>query len=84
MFNRILNPSLSRNFFLFGPRGVGKSTLVRRLLPETKAVWIDLLDPELEKTLAQAPGKLNAILEQENQGPRNSASAKVEITSASR
>lgn len=32
------------NFFLFGPRGTGKSTWLREYVHE--AIWIDLLDPE--------------------------------------
>jgi predicted AAA+ superfamily ATPase len=67
MFNRLLKPSLTRSFFLFGPRSTGKSTLLKKLLPETKALWIDLLDPEIERELSQSPSKLIAILDQEFQ-----------------
>ena len=65
MFKRLLDPSLSRSFFLFGPRSTGKSTLLEGLLPESQALWLDLLDPDLERTLAQSPGRLTAILDQE-------------------
>jgi predicted AAA+ superfamily ATPase len=34
-----------RSFFLFGPRGTGKSTWLRQVLPE--AVLFDLLDTSL-------------------------------------
>ncbi len=73
MFNRILNPSLSRSFFLFGPRSTGKSTLLEGLLPESKALWIDLLDPDLERALSQSPSKLIAILKQEENSPQKRA-----------
>jgi predicted AAA+ superfamily ATPase len=65
MFKRLLNPSLSRSFFLFGPRSSGKSTLLHGLFPESDALWIDLLDPDLERSLSQAPSRLSARLEQE-------------------
>ena len=65
MFNRTLHPSLSRSFFLFGPRSTGKSTLLKKLLPETKALWIDLLDPDTERELSQSPSRLAALLDQE-------------------
>jgi predicted AAA+ superfamily ATPase len=65
MFNRILNPTLTRSFFLFGPRSTGKSTLLQKLLPESKALWIDLLDPELERKLSQSPSLFTAMLNSE-------------------
>ena len=65
MIRRLLNPSLVRSFFLFGPRSTGKSTLLQEILPPKNALWLDLLDPELERILTQNPSKLTAILEQE-------------------
>ncbi len=65
MFNRLLNPPLTRSFFLFGPRSTGKSTLLRKILPESEALWVDLLDVDMEKSLAQSPGRLAALLTQE-------------------
>jgi predicted AAA+ superfamily ATPase len=67
MFNRLLHPSLTRSFFLFGPRSTGKSTLLKTLLPESEALWIDLLNPDLERELSQSPSKLIAILDHEFQ-----------------
>jgi hypothetical protein len=32
------------SYFLFGPRGTGKSTWLREAYPE--ALWLDLLEPE--------------------------------------
>lgn len=65
MFNRLLKPPLTRSFFLFGARSTGKSTLLKELLPEKKAIWIDLLDPDVEFRLAQQPSRLAALLKQE-------------------
>jgi uncharacterized protein len=65
MFNRTLSLPLSRSFFLFGPRSTGKSTLLRLHLPESKALWLDLLDPRLERELARDPSRLSAFLESE-------------------
>ena len=46
---------LSNSFFLFGARGTGKSTLLRSLLPQEKALWVDLTDPEREEMLLRDP-----------------------------
>jgi predicted AAA+ superfamily ATPase len=45
MLNRIANISLRRNFFLFGARGTGKSTLLSTLLKDVRTSLVDLLDP---------------------------------------
>jgi uncharacterized protein len=42
------------SFFLFGPRGTGKSTWLREKLP--KAVWVDLLDEERYQRYLREPG----------------------------
>ena len=34
-----------QSFFLFGPRGTGKSTLLRALWKD--ALWVDLLEPDV-------------------------------------
>lgn len=65
MFNRSFSPVLSRSFFLFGPRAVGKSTLLRASLPESQALWIDLLDPDTEQTFARSPSRLTHLLQAE-------------------
>jgi uncharacterized protein len=44
------------SFFLFGARGTGKSTLLKRLFPD--AVYLDLLDPERARSLTAAPERL--------------------------
>ena len=56
MYKRILKDQLPKNsFFLFGPRQVGKSTLLK----EQKAdLTIDLLDPELQLAYNKNPNLL--------------------------
>jgi predicted AAA+ superfamily ATPase len=44
------------SFFLFGPRGTGKSTWLRSL--RDNAVWIDLLDPETLRLFQARPERL--------------------------
>ena len=44
------------SFFLFGPRGTGKSTWLRAL--RDKAIWIDMLDPETHRLFQARPERL--------------------------
>jgi predicted AAA+ superfamily ATPase len=44
------------SFFLFGPRGTGKSTWLRTL--KESAIWIDLLDPESHRLFLARPERL--------------------------
>ena len=46
--------------FLFGPRGTGKSTLLRERLPA--ALYLDLLDPALHRSFAARPERLREVL----------------------
>lgn len=48
-----------RSFFLFGPRGTGKSTWLRHVLPD--ALYLDLLDASLYLELFRDPHRLEAI-----------------------
>lgn len=48
-----------RSFFLFGPRGTGKSTWLRHVLPD--ALHLDLLDAALYLELSSDPHRLEAI-----------------------
>ncbi|OEU82053.1 MAG: ATPase [Desulfobacterales bacterium S5133MH4] len=48
------------SFFLFGPRGTGKSTLVNERFKE--ALYIDLLDPETFRTFSAHPERLRERL----------------------
>lgn len=58
MFKRLLNPSLSHSFFLFGPRGTGKTTFLKSFFQHKVSRWIDLLDSMQEEAYALDPGKL--------------------------
>ncbi len=56
MYPRICNPLLSNSFFLFGGRGTGKSTLLKKLLPEGPDIlWVNLLDSILYQKLVARP-----------------------------
>ncbi len=61
MFNRVLAKNLPRtSFFLFGPRQVGKSTLLKEL--EAK-LYIDLLDPDEQLSFCKNPKLLSERLD---------------------
>ena len=49
-----------RSFFLFGPRGTGKSTWLQQVLPD--ALRLDLLDASLFLDLSREPHLLEAIV----------------------
>ncbi len=52
-----------RSVFLFGPRGVGKSTLIQHEYPETKkTLWINLLVPEEEDRFNRSPSLLKEMV----------------------
>lgn len=56
MYTRLLNPPDNRSFFLFGPRGTGKTTWVKARFPD--AVYLDLLKTELFTRLLANPSRL--------------------------
>ena len=56
MFHRIINTPQSNNFFLFGARSTGKSTLLASRYPD--AVVIDLLDASEERDFSLHPERL--------------------------
>jgi predicted AAA+ superfamily ATPase len=60
MLPRLLNLPKNQSFFLFGARGTGKSTLLRKQFSGDQTLWIDLLDPEEEDRLARNPKDLYA------------------------
>jgi len=49
-----------QSFFLFGPRGTGKSTWLRQALPD--AVVVDLLQPDIARDLIARPERLRDIV----------------------
>lgn len=59
MFARTLELPDTQSFFLFGPRGTGKSTLLRTAFP--KAFYIDLLDLGVYAELLAHPERLEAL-----------------------
>jgi predicted AAA+ superfamily ATPase len=51
------------SFFLFGPRGTGKSTWLRQAFPD--ALYLDLLRPEVHRELSARPERLRERVEGE-------------------
>jgi predicted AAA+ superfamily ATPase len=49
------------SFFLFGPRGTGKSTWLRQMFPD--ALYIDLLDQEVFRRYLAGPERLEGVLQ---------------------
>jgi predicted AAA+ superfamily ATPase len=49
------------SFFLFGPRGTGKSSWLRQTFP--KAIYLDFLSPEVFRAYASAPERLVSLVE---------------------
>ncbi len=63
MLRRHFNPSKTQSFFLFGPRGTGKSTLLRSLFLDAPAtLWIDLLTEADEDRYGRHPDQLSEVL----------------------
>lgn len=56
MYPRLIQPPKDKSFFLFGPRGTGKTTWVRSSFPD--AVYLDLLEAELFNDLLANPQRL--------------------------
>ena len=50
----------AKSFFLFGPRGTGKTTWVKSAFP--KAIYIDLLEAELFNDLTANPQRLSNFI----------------------
>jgi predicted AAA+ superfamily ATPase len=63
MIQRDIHPTKTHSFFLFGPRGSGKTTFLQERFPTSKAVWIDLLNVALFDELVQDPMRLNARIQ---------------------
>lgn len=56
MYARLQSPPVNKSFFLFGPRGTGKTTWVRQTF--RSAVYLDLLEAGLFNELLAAPQRL--------------------------
>jgi len=61
VLNRLITLPKNKNFFLFGARGVGKSTLLRYIFSEQDTLWINLLGAEEENRFSRYPDELAAI-----------------------
>ena len=62
MRKRLLQLPKKHSFFLFGPRGTGKSTLLATDFADERCYWIDLLKPEEEDRFLMNPSMLSAIV----------------------
>ncbi len=66
MYDRMLNIDITsaHSFFLFGPRGTGKTSWVLRYLPD--ALYIDLLDDDTYRALLARPSRLQKKIPREH------------------
>lgn len=62
MYQRLLKLPFHQSFFLFGARGTGKSTLIQYEFDHTNSLWLDLLDPSQEDSLARNPSELVSLV----------------------
>lgn len=60
MFARLFEPPKKGSFFVFGPRGTGKSSWVKTHYPQ--APYIDLLDAEVFTELTASPKRLSRYI----------------------
>lgn len=60
MLKRFFTPPDGSSYFLFGPRGTGKTTWLKGHYPH--AYWVNLLDPEIFRFFSAGPEKLREIL----------------------
>jgi predicted AAA+ superfamily ATPase len=60
MYSRLLKPPEDKSFFLFGPRGTGKTTWVRSKFPS--AIYLDLLEAEIFNDLIANPQRLENFI----------------------
>lgn len=60
MYSRLIIPPKDKSFFLFGPRGTGKTTWVKSKFP--KALYLDLLEAELFNDLLANPQRLEKFI----------------------
>ena len=62
MIKRIVKFSLNHSYLLFGPRGVGKSTLVKTLFSEDFSILFNLLKQETQERFLRNPDELSEIV----------------------
>jgi len=66
MYSRLIKPPARKSFFLFGPRGTGKTTWVRSAFPGS--TYIDLLEAELFNDLTANPQRLGNFIPRDFRG----------------
>ncbi len=66
MYSRLIKPPKGKSFFLFGPRGTGKTTWVKSVFPG--AVYLDLLEAEIFNDLLANPQRLERFIPQDFRG----------------
>lgn len=62
MIQRHANLSQSHSFFLFGPRGVGKSTLLNEYFKHSETLFVDLLDVSFMDALLLDISRFEALI----------------------
>ncbi len=60
MYSRNIKKPENKSFFLFGPRGTGKTTWVKSAFPD--ALYLDLLESELYNDLLANPQRLEQLI----------------------
>ena len=60
MYTRTLVPASEKSFFLFGPRGIGKTTWLKAQFPD--ALYFDLLDSAVYNDLLAQPRRLGDMI----------------------
>ena len=68
MFKRLfaIDKNSKHSFFLFGPRGTGKTTWLKANFPEE--IYLDLLDSELSRALMSKPENLENYIPSDYRG----------------
>lgn len=60
MYSRLLKPPQEKSFFLFGPRGTGKTTWVKETFPES--LYLDMLEAGIFNDLLANPQRLENLI----------------------
>ena len=66
MYTRTIIPPAQKSFFLFGPRGVGKTTWAKQTFPD--ALYFDLLEPATFNKLITNPQELEKFIDKDYSG----------------
>ncbi len=69
MVDRLLKPSKSQSYFLFGARGTGKTSLLEKIFKLEPIVgknilYINLLDPDQEEIYLKTPNRLKDLIKE--------------------